>query len=197
MDGGVEVSRNAVFRLVAFAVLLGALRLTGLVSFDLPWRDPSFQTAGATVILYLVWSTAFPRPAGGSMSLETFAPYAVLLVSAVDGLMLGLTPFPGPAAARWAGPAALAAGTVLGALRRQRRPADRGGPQAGRGGHRPRQHRRSRPGRSGLHGGLPGGDRRSGGRRLRSSSRGSAAPPSRSAALSRARSAPGCSHSSG
>ncbi len=111
------MSRNAVFRLVAFAVLLGALRLTGLVSFDLPWRDPSFQTAGATVILYLIWSTAFPRPAGGSMSLQTFAPYAVLLVSAVDGLMLGLTPFPGPAAARWAGPAALAAGTVLGALR--------------------------------------------------------------------------------
>jgi hypothetical protein len=111
------VSRNAVFRLVAFAVLLGALRLAGFVSFDLPWRDPSFQISGATVILYLVWSTAFPRPVGGSMSLQAFAPYAVLLVSAVDGLMLGLTPFPGPAAARWAGPAALAAGTILGALR--------------------------------------------------------------------------------
>lgn len=110
------MSRNAAFRLIAFGVFLAALKISGLVAFDLPWGDASFQIAGVTVLLYLAWSIAGSRrtnPAG-TISLESFGPYAVLLVSAVDGLLLRLTPIPVDPFFRWIGPVMFAAGAVAG-----------------------------------------------------------------------------------
>lgn len=119
------MSRNSVFRLAAFVVFLAALRLAGLVTFDLPWSDTGFQVTGATTLLYLAWALAGPRgssPAGGSTGAAGMARYAVLLVSAVDGLLLDLTPIPGPLWIRWAGPASFAAGAALGIARRDGSP---------------------------------------------------------------------------
>lgn len=106
------MSRNAAFRLIAFAVFVAALRLGGLISLDLPWGDSAFQIAGATVVLYLAWSLAGQGRENSPSTLSGFAPSAILLVSAVDGLLLHLTPFPVPDAYRWAGPAAFAAGAA-------------------------------------------------------------------------------------
>ncbi len=116
------MSRNSVIRLAAFVVFLAALRLAGLITFDLPWGDTGFQVTGATTLLYLAWSLAGPReapPAGGAGGTAGMARYAVLLVSAVDGLLLDLTPIPGPGWIRWAGPASFAAGAALGMARRE------------------------------------------------------------------------------
>lgn len=123
------MSRNSMFRLAAFAVFLAALRLAGLITFDLPWGDTGFQVTGATTILYLVWTMTGRSGAshdGGTGGAAAMARYAVLLVSAVDGLLLELTPIPGPAWVRWAGPAAFAAGAAIGIVRREgsSRPAE-------------------------------------------------------------------------
>ncbi|HOF66463.1 MAG TPA: hypothetical protein PLX54_03770 [Candidatus Fermentibacter daniensis] len=114
------MSRKAVFRLVAFAVFIAVLRFAGLVSLDLPWGEPAFQIAGTTVLLYLAFSLTRPEREGSPATLSGFAPSAVLLVSAVDGLLLHLTPFPLPDAFRWIGPAAFAAGAVVRMVRRGR-----------------------------------------------------------------------------
>lgn len=119
------MSRNPVIRLAAFVVFLAALRLAGLITFDLPWGDTGFQVTGATTLLYLAWALAGPRgssAAGGTGGTAGMALYAVLLVSAVDGLLLRLTPIPGPGWIRWAGPAAFAAGAALGIARREGSP---------------------------------------------------------------------------
>lgn len=116
------MSRNSVIRLAAFVVFLAALRLAGLITFDLPWADTGFQVTGITTLLYLAWSLAGPRgasPAGGTGGPAVMARYAVLLVSAVDGLLLELTPIPGPGWIRWAGPVSFATGAALGMARRK------------------------------------------------------------------------------
>ncbi len=106
------MSRHAALRLLAFALLLGALKLTGLVSFDLPWGDPDFQVTGATVLLYIAWSIAGAPPGGSGDTTSALGAYAVLAVSAVDGLLLELTPIPGDPMLRWAGPVIFAAGSI-------------------------------------------------------------------------------------
>lgn len=109
-------------RLIGLAAFLAVLKLTGAVDFALPWGDPAFQITGATVVLYFAWSLsgggcacgAGGRPAcpltGSAVDMGS---YAVLLVSAVDGMLLRITPFPGDPTWRWTGPVLFAAGAVM------------------------------------------------------------------------------------
>ncbi len=102
-------------RLLLLLVVLIALWAAGVVDLGgLPWGDPDFQASAALVLVYLAWSVIEGRTGGGAdSSLPSLVLYAVLLVSAVDGMLLFLSSFSEPLAARWAGVALLAAGSVM------------------------------------------------------------------------------------
>lgn len=102
------MDKAAVFRLAAVAIIIAALGFSGLVDFTLPWADADFQATGVTVLVYFLWSLAAHRSTGRSSA--RLAVYGVLLVSAVDSMLLGITDFDGPAILRWAGVAILALG---------------------------------------------------------------------------------------
>lgn len=82
------MNRSLAVRLTVMLLALAALRAAGLVTFDLPWRDPAFIASGATVLVYLVWSLAGARPEpGAGFGLSRIALYIVLAVSAIDGFV--------------------------------------------------------------------------------------------------------------
>jgi hypothetical protein len=117
----VRTGRTAA-RLIGLAAFLAVLKLTGAVDFALPWGDPAFQITGATVLLYFAWSLSGGGCACGggerpacplTGSAVDMGSYAVLLVSAVDGMLLKITPFAGDPTWRWTGPALFAAGAVM------------------------------------------------------------------------------------
>jgi hypothetical protein len=82
---------------------------------DLPWDSGDFRVSGATVIVYLLWSTSEMRRRGGGQTpaLPFAVFYAVLLVSAVDSFLLRLTAYEGPLVLRWSGTVVFAAGSAV------------------------------------------------------------------------------------
>jgi hypothetical protein len=91
------------------AVIAG-LAYFGIIDLSmLPTEDPDFQATLATISIYMLWSALESR--GTDSSRITL--YAVLLVSAIDTFLLGLTDFPGLMYLRWTGVGLLAAGCVL------------------------------------------------------------------------------------
>ncbi|NLP06073.1 hypothetical protein GX411_09010 [Candidatus Fermentibacteria bacterium] len=123
------MNRSLAVRLLVLLLAVAALRAAGLVTFDLPWRDPAFLASGATVLVYLVWSLAGARPEpGAGPGLSRIALYTVLAVSAFDGFIF----LPGSNLpvhtllrdihpARFAGVAMLAAGSALDLLSKRNR----------------------------------------------------------------------------
>lgn len=82
------MNRSLAVRLLFMLLAVAALRAAGLVTFDLPWREPAFLASGATVLVYLAWSLAGARPEpGAGFGLHRIALYSVLAVSAFDGFI--------------------------------------------------------------------------------------------------------------
>ena len=103
-----------VLRSVAVLVLIGVLWLLGIIDPGaLPVHSREFQLCGTTVLLYLFWSTAESKYRGGSSSLPYTVFYAVLLVSAVDSFLLGLTTYGPPWVLRWTGVVLFTSGSIM------------------------------------------------------------------------------------
>jgi len=103
-----------VFKSIAVLALIGVLWLLGIIDpSTLPMHSREFQLCGATVLLYLFWSAAESKYRGGSSSLPYTVFYAVLLVSAVDSFLLGLTTYGPPWVLRWAGLVLFASGSIM------------------------------------------------------------------------------------
>lgn len=103
-----------VFRSIAILALIGLLWLLGIIDPGaLPLHSREFQLCGVTVLLYLFWSAAESKYRGGSASLPYTVFYAVLLVSAVDSFLLGLTTYGPPWVLRWAGVVLFASGSTM------------------------------------------------------------------------------------
>ena len=102
-----------VFRSIAVLALVGVLWLLGIIDPGaLPLHSREFQLCGVTVLLYLFWSAAESKR-GGSASLPYTVFYAVLLVSAVDSFLLGLTAYGPPWVLRWAGVVLFTSGSIV------------------------------------------------------------------------------------
>ncbi len=95
--------------LLPLAVIAGLayFRLIDLSLFEMD--DPNFQATLATVGIYMVWSVL-----EGSRDTDSsrITLYAVLLVSALDAFLLGITNFSGLMFLRWAGVMLLTFGCV-------------------------------------------------------------------------------------
>ncbi|MEN8208677.1 MAG: hypothetical protein ABFR50_05425 [Candidatus Fermentibacteria bacterium] len=103
-----------VFRSITVLALIGVLWLLGVIDPSaLPLHSREFQICGVTVLLYLFWSAAESKYRAGSASLPYTVFYAVLLVSAVDSFLLGLTAYGPPWLLRWGGVALFASGSIL------------------------------------------------------------------------------------
>ncbi|MCD4701456.1 MAG: hypothetical protein K8S24_06320 [Candidatus Aegiribacteria sp.] len=101
-------------RSLAVLALIGVLWLLGIIDPGaLPLHSREFQLSGVTVMLYLFWSAAESKYRGGSSSLPYTVFYAVLLVSAVDSFLLGLTVYGPPWVLRWAGVVLFASGSIV------------------------------------------------------------------------------------
>ncbi|NOQ23333.1 MAG: hypothetical protein GQ565_11895 [Candidatus Aegiribacteria sp.] len=103
-----------VLRSIAVLALIGMLWLLGIIDPEtLPLHSSEFQLCGATVLLYLFWSAAESKYRGGSSNLPYTVFYAVLLVSAVDSFLLGLTTYGPPWVLRWAGVILFTSGSIM------------------------------------------------------------------------------------
>ncbi len=104
-----------VLRSIAVIALIGVLWILGVIDLEtLPVDSTEFQVCGVTVLLYLFWSAAESKyRRGGSASLPYTVFYAVLLVSAVDSFLLGLTSYGPPWILRWAGVVLFASGSTI------------------------------------------------------------------------------------
>ncbi len=91
------------------AVIAG-LAFFGVIDLSLlPLEDPDFQATLATVGIYMIWSVL---ESGRQTNSSRITLYAVLLVSALDTFLLGLTNFSGLMYLRWAGVFLLASGCI-------------------------------------------------------------------------------------
>lgn len=92
---------------------MAVVSAVGALGFlDLPWGDQSFQVSGLSVVLYFSWSLFGRRPGEKEMDLPNALSYMVLLISALDSFLVGMTTFEGPWLLRWAGLGILSVGIM-------------------------------------------------------------------------------------
>ncbi|MCD4708021.1 MAG: hypothetical protein K8S62_09820 [Candidatus Sabulitectum sp.] len=101
------MNNSAVRILLPLAVIAG-LAFFGIIDLSLlPLEDPDFQATLATIGVYMIWSVL---ESGRETDSSRITLYAVMLVSALDTFLLGLTNFSGFMYLRWTGVLLLAFG---------------------------------------------------------------------------------------
>ncbi|MCK5130916.1 MAG: hypothetical protein KAR40_02045 [Candidatus Sabulitectum sp.] len=100
--------KNTIVRILLPLAVVAGLAYFGVIDLSLlPMEDPDFQATLATVGVYMIWSVL---ESGRETDSSRITLYAVLLVSALDTFLLGLTNFSGLMYLRWAGVLLLTSG---------------------------------------------------------------------------------------